>query len=84
MPRPRQMIHQLRQISRAARAMPELKPTVMCRIGDYVRVVSGPMYGTEGYVIRKGREASLCLNVEILGAAVEVSVSACDLEKIES
>lgn len=83
-PRPRKMIHQLRQISRASRAMPELKPANMCQVGDYVRVISGPMYGTEGYVVRKGREASLCLNVEILGAAVEVSVSTCDLEKIKA
>ena len=83
-PRPRRMIHQLRQISRASRAMPELKPANMCQVGDYVRVISGPMYGTEGYVIRNGREASLCLNVEILGAAVEVSVSACNLEKIKT
>jgi transcription antitermination factor NusG len=82
-PQPRKMIHQLRQIAHAARFAPELKPVNPCRVGDSVRVVSGPLYGTEGIVVRQGREASLCLNVEILGAAVEVSVSATDLEKIK-
>ena len=55
----------------------------MCNVGDYVRVVSGPMRGTEGYIHRKGRKAALCLNVEILGVAVEVAVSPFDVEKIE-
>ena len=79
--RPRRMIHQLRQISRAARSAPEMRSVPKCAVGDYVRVVSGPMYGTEGYVVRRGREATLCLNVEILGACVEVAVPAGDLEK---
>jgi transcription antitermination factor NusG len=73
------MIHQLRQIARAARRAPAMKPANMCRIGEYVKIVSGPLYGVEGYVVRYGREASLCLNVEILGAAVEVSVSTEDI-----
>lgn len=77
--RPRPMIHQLRQIARAARKAPAMKPANMCRIGEYVKIVSGPLYGVEGYVVRYGREASLCLNVEILGAAVEVSVSTEDI-----
>ena len=80
--RPRRMIHQLRQIAHASRSAAGLKPVDPCRVGDYVRVVSGPMYGTEGYVIRRGRDASLCLNVDILGTAVEVSVALMDLEKI--
>lgn len=82
-PDPRRMIHQLRQIARAARAAPLLMPSAMCREGDYVRVVTGPLYGTEGYVVRRGREATLCLNIEILGTAVEVSVSPSDIERIK-
>ena len=41
------------------------------------------MRGTEGYVRREGSCAKICLNVEILGAAVELSVSPEDLEKIK-
>lgn len=78
-PRPRQMIHQLRQISRAIRNAPALKPAVMTKVGDYVKIVSGPLYGTEGYVVRIGSRLTLYLNVEILGAAVEVSIPAADV-----
>ncbi|MBQ4385067.1 MAG: UpxY family transcription antiterminator [Kiritimatiellae bacterium] len=79
---PRLMIHQLRQVAHASRGDTSMMPVSMCKVGDYVRVVSGPMRGMEGYIQRKGREASLCLNVEILGAAVEVSVAPFDIEII--
>ena len=78
--RPRVMIHQLRQIAHAARGEPEMRPVVPFKAGDYVRVVYGPMRGTEGYVKREGARATLCLNVEILGAAVEISISPADVE----
>lgn len=79
---PRAMIHQLRQIARASRRNPDFKPANPFRAGDLVRVVSGPFRGVEGYVKREGAKATLCLNVEILGAAVEMSVSLEDLEKV--
>lgn len=81
-PNPRKMIHQLRQISHASRGDNAMLKVEMCTVGDYIRVVSGPMRGTEGYIRRKGRDSALCLNVDILGVAVEVSVSPYDIEKI--
>ncbi len=81
---PRKMIHQLRQIVRAGRSNPEMRPANPFKIGDPVRVKYGPLRGTEGYVKREGAHATLCLNVEILGAAVEISISPEDLEKIEA
>ena len=83
-PNPREMIHQLRQISRAGRNGPELRPVHGFKAGDYVRVKFGPLRGTEGYVKREGSHATLCLNVEILGAAVEISISPDDIEKKDS
>ncbi len=80
---PRTMIHQLRQIAHAARHQPEFRPACPFKVGDYVRVAYGPLRGTEGYVRREGAHATLCLNVDMLGAAVEVSVSPADLEKAE-
>ena len=80
---PRPMIHQLRQISRAGKSMPEMRPVHPFKVGDRVRVKYGPLRGTEGYVKREGARATLCMNVEILCAAVEVSVSPDDLEKME-
>ena len=82
-PRPREMIHQLRQIAHAARGRPDMRPAKMFKAGDYVRVKYGPLRGTEGYVRREGAHATLCLNVEILGAAVEVSIAAEDLERLD-
>ena len=82
-PRPREMIHQLRQIARAARGMPEFRPRPnMFKEGDCVRVKYGPLRGTEGYVKREGAHATLCLNVEILNSSVEVSLSPADIEKV--
>ena len=81
---PRKMIHQLRQIVRAGRNGPELRPVHGFKAGDYVRVKFGPLRGTEGYVKREGSHATLCLNVEILGAAVEISISPDDIEKKDS
>lgn len=79
--RPREMIHQLRQVEHATRVSPEMRRTNPFKAGDYVRVVSGPMRGMEGYVKREGPDATICLNVEILGAAVEMAISPDDIEK---
>ena len=82
-PRPREMIHQLRQISRASRAAPELRPANPFKAGDYVRVKYGPLRGMEGHVKREGAKATICLNLDILGSAVEVEISPGDVEKAE-
>ncbi len=79
---PRAMVHQLRQVEHAAKFAPEMRRTGMFKAGDYVRVKFGPMRGIEGYVRREGPNATICLNVEILGAAVEMAISPEDLEKV--
>ena len=80
--RPREMIHQLRQIEHATKHGHDIRRVQLFKAGDYVRVTAGPMRGTEGYVRREGSNATICLNVEILGVAVELSVSPEDLEKV--
>jgi transcription antitermination factor NusG len=84
-PNPRQAIHQLRQVKNASRRTPEQLRTMssVFAAGDYVRVTTGPLRGTEGYVKYDGGRASLCLNVEILGQSVEVAISPEDVEKVE-
>ena len=77
---PRVLIHQLRQIAHAARGAPDMRPVHQFKQGDYVRIKYGPMHGTEGYVKRDGPHATLCLNVDMLGVAVEVAVSPMDIE----
>ena len=82
-PRPREMVHQLRQVVRAGRVAGDVKPVNPFKEGDYVRVKYGPLRGTEGYVRREGANATICLNVDILGSAVEVAISPEDVERID-
>ena len=81
---PREMIHQLRQINRATRATLQEMKKLSCtfKSGDYVRIKSGPLRGTEGFVRYDGEQATICLNVEALGAGVALSISPSDVEKI--
>ena len=83
-PHPRELVHQLRQINRALK-IPSLELKKLAhtfKAGDYVRVKQGALRGTEGYVKYDGSQAHVCLNVEILGAAVEIAISPFDIEKI--
>ena len=59
-----------------------MRPVKPFKAGDYVRVKYGPMRGTEGYVKREGAKATIILNVEILGTAVEVSINPEDVELV--
>ena len=81
-PFPRQMIHQLRQVEHATKSSSPIRRANPFKAGDYVRVKFGPMRGMEGYVRHEGPNATICLNVEILGAAVELSISPDDIEII--
>ncbi len=82
--RPRLLIHQLRQVSRAAKNTTQLKILAKTfKKGDYARIVSGPMRNMEGYVKREPGGTSICLNVEILGTSVEVKITPDMLEKTE-
>ena len=78
-----QTVHQLRQVSKAGRNAAELRRLAQVfKAGDYVRIVSGPMRGTEGYVMRDGGRTTLCLNVEVLGAAAGIYISPEDVKKV--
>ena len=77
-------MHQLRQVTKVSKkAGPEMKRLQKTfKAGEYVRVKFGPFMGTEGYVKREGAQTSLVLNVEILGASVEVSVAPDNIERV--
>ena len=79
---PRPMIHQLRQIRRAVMLPVDLKVVQNFEAGEYVKVVSGPLRGVEGQVIRRGAESKLILSVDILGRALEASVLPTDIQKL--
>ena len=74
--KPREVIHQLRQVVRAMRGNAELKNVPMAsKAGKFVKIKSGPMAGLEGYVVNRGGKLCVVVNVEALGAAIEVAVS---------
>ena len=81
--RPRQMIHQLRQIEHASRTPADLRVVQSFEAGERVRVVSGPLRGLEGTVVRRGAATTLVLSVDILGRALEASVAPTDIQKID-
>ena len=82
-PFPRETVRQLRQIAHAVRSAPDIRPLRQTfREGERVLVKYGPLRGTTGYVKRDEGRATLCINVDILGSAVAVSVSPGDIEKL--
>ena len=80
----RVLVHQLRQIMHAAKLGPSFRPVETFKVGDPVRIASGPFMGIEGYVKRLGAQSTLVLNIDILGSAVEVSVGPDDVQKVSS
>jgi transcription antitermination factor NusG len=49
------------------------------REGDLVEVVSGPLKGVVGRLVRKAAHARLVLSVDLIGQAVSVEVDAADV-----
>ena len=54
------------------------------RVGQWVRVVAGPLVGVEGRVVRKLGKTRLAISVDILGQSVLAEVDANLLEAIEA
>jgi transcription antitermination factor NusG len=54
-------------------------PCPLVREGDMVKLVSGPLKGVVGRLVRKGAHARLMLAVDLIGQAVSVEVDAADV-----
>jgi transcription antitermination factor NusG len=54
-------------------------PCPLIREGEMVKVVSGPLKGVIGRLVRKGAHARLVLSVDLIGQAVSVEVDAADV-----
>ncbi len=78
----RRMVHQLRQIEHAKRLPVDLRNVETYVPGEYAKVVSGPLSGLEGQVMRVGSSTSIVLIVDILGRALEATVDPRDLQKL--
>jgi transcription termination/antitermination protein NusG len=53
----------------------------LIREGTLVEVVSGPLAGITGRLVRKGAHARLVLSVDLIGRAVSVEVDAADVRE---
>jgi transcriptional antiterminator NusG len=54
-------------------------PCPLVKEGEMVKVVSGPLKGVVGRLMRKGAHARLMLSVDLIGQAVSVEVDAADV-----
>ena len=80
---PRATMRQLHQVDRVSKKTDRLTIAKnLFKAGDFVRVKYGPLSGTTGYVKRRGAQATICLNIDMLGTSVETAVSPQDLEII--
>jgi transcription termination/antitermination protein NusG len=52
-------------------------------VGDWGRIISGPLQGLEGVIVRCAARWRLSMNVTILGQSVQVDVDRHDVEKME-
>jgi transcription antitermination factor NusG len=52
--------------------------------GDRVRIISGPMAGMEGVLIRRKQELRVVLSIQIIMRSIAVEVSECEIEAIRS
>ena len=56
-------------------------PCPFVKEGEMVKVVSGPLKGVIGRLVRKGAHARLVLSVDLIGQAVSVEVDAADVRR---
>jgi transcription termination/antitermination protein NusG len=57
-------------------------PCPFVKEGEMVKVVSGPLKGVAGRLVRKGTHARLMLSVDLIGQAVSVEVDAADVRPV--
>jgi len=77
-----ELVMQLRHIHRVLTARTEFEHLFGIHVGQWVRVVGGPLAGVEGCVLQKLGATRLSLNVSILGQSVLVEVDGNMMEAI--
>jgi transcription antitermination factor NusG len=77
------LVGELRQIHLALSSGAEIRWQPEIRVGDWARVIAGPLEGAEGVVTGRLSGLRLVLNVQMLGQSVSVRVSRDVIEPIE-
>ena len=76
------LITELRQVHQALFAGVDLRWHNEIRVGQWARVVEGPLIGVQGVIAKRLSKLRLVLNVEMLGQSISVEVSADQLEPL--
>ena len=77
------LIHELRQIQRVISTDSDFEWGEKLELGDWVRVVAGPLMGVEGVVRGRRSRARLVLNVQMLAQSVQLEVERGLLERVD-
>jgi len=78
-----QLVAELRQVHHLLAHTSDFSVSSRLEVGDWVRIITGPLRGLEGVVTRRADRWRLHLNVTTLGQSVHVEISAEDVEKID-
>lgn len=76
------LLRDLVQIRRALSLTPDLKPVVPLKQGQRVRIISGPLQGSEGVVSKITHSMRVILSVDLIGMAVAVTAARNDVEPV--
>jgi transcriptional antiterminator NusG len=75
---------ELLQIEHALKSGAKLEPHKYLKAGQLCRVISGPLIGMQGIVVKTKGAAHLILNIEMLGQAASLEIESDLIETVES
>ena len=78
------LLSELRQIQRVLCTQTDFQWEPAIEVGQWARVIAGPLLGTEGVVCKRMSRMRLALNVRMLSQSVIVEVARDMLEKIDA
>ena len=73
--------HEIEALRRTVSSRLAVEPHPFLKCGDRVRVMSGPLSGVEGILVRYKASSRLVVSIEILNRSVSVEVSSIDVER---
>jgi transcription antitermination factor NusG len=79
-----ELVDELRQIQRLLASQTEFEWEPAIQVGQWARVITGPLQGIEGIVCKRLARLRLALNVRMLSQSVVVEVSRELLERIDA
>lgn len=77
-------LKELKDIEKALQVSKCVSPIDAFQIGSKVRVIKGPMEGTEGEILRFKNKYILVLRASLIGQAISVEINATDTESLLS